>query len=199
MFDFDLQWRFWRSATDAAMEWSQASMAAATEWQSQAMAPSRQPAASLTFSPFTMFETQAPANPWGWAFAMWQPQSQSPLAWPAASSTPFANPIMAFWAPYLNTWGGASSAASWPGIVPGSMPAMMDAFMAWRILPWAFYQTPLTAMMLSAGLPYAVAAPAARASTATMDAAEAAHQQMLNVFSAYRSEGGHGAAHIFRQ
>ena len=82
-------------------------------------------------------------------------------------------------------------------MMPGTMPAMMDAFMAWRVLPWSFYQTPLTAMMLSAGLPYTVAAPTARASTATMDAAEAAHQQIMNVFSAYRSDGGHGTAQSF--
>ena len=196
MFDFDLQLRFWRSATDAAMEWSQASMAAATEWQSQALAPSRQPAVSGAASPFNMFNASAPSNPWGWAFSFWQPQLQSPNTWPAAS-TPFANPAMTFWNPFLNPWGGASPATTWPTMMPGTMPAMMDAFMAWRVLPWSFYQTPLTAMMLSAGLPYTVAGPTARASTATMDAAEAAHQQMLNVFSAYRSDGGHGTSQSF--
>lgn len=91
-------------------------------------------------------------------------------------------------------WGapgwGAMDAAAWP--------SMMQAFWAWPSSPWALYQTPLTAMMMSAGMPYTVALPTARASTATLDAADATRQQVLNVFSAYRSDGGHGSAHSFR-
>lgn len=51
-------------------------------------------------------------------------------------------------------------------------------------------------MMMSAGLPFAVASPSAKAGTAAMDAADAARQQMENMYSAYRSDGGHAAAQI---
>ena len=51
-------------------------------------------------------------------------------------------------------------------------------------------------MIMSAGMPYKVASPSAKASTAAMDAAHAAHQQMDKIYSAYRSDGGHAAAQI---
>jgi hypothetical protein len=53
----------------------------------------------------------------------------------------------------------------------------------WGATPWTFYQGPLMAMMLSFGVPYAVAAPTARASTSAMDAAEAAYTQWRRMFA----------------
>jgi hypothetical protein len=52
----------------------------------------------------------------------------------------------------------------------------------WGMSPWSFYQGPLIAMMLSYGVPYAVAAPTARASTSAMDAADCACTQWRLVF-----------------
>ena len=71
---------------------------------------------------------------------------------------------------------------------------MFGPFWNWAASPWAFMQTPITAMMMQAGFPYDVASPSAKASTAAMDAADAARQQLDNVFSSYRSDGGHAAA-----
>lgn len=90
-----------------------------------------------------------------------------------------------------------------PGTVPGffSNPALMPlmpqaaAFWAMPMPPmtWACMQLPLTCMMVSAGMPLSVATPSAKASTAAMDAADAARQQFAKVYSAYRSDGGHAA------
>jgi hypothetical protein len=63
-------------------------------------------------------------------------------------------------------------------------------------MTWAYMQMPLTAMLMSSGMPYSVASPSAKASTAAMDAADAARQQLDKVYSAYRSDGGHAAAQL---
>jgi hypothetical protein len=52
----------------------------------------------------------------------------------------------------------------------------------WGMSPWTMYQGPMVAVMLSYGVPYAVAAPTARASTSAMDAADAACAQWRLVF-----------------
>jgi hypothetical protein len=88
---------------------------------------------------------------------------------------------------------GKSALGGFPQANPA---AMFGPFWNWAATPWTFMQTPLTAMMMSAGLPYNVASPSAKAGTAAMDAADAAHKQMEHVFSAYRSDSGYAAAQI---
>src|SRR3990170_3413138 len=95
MFDFDLQMRFWRSATEAVMQWSQASIAAATEFQEQAQ---RTPPGN-SFRPQPQYSaplTELIPNPWAWTMAWWQavlPQNAAPSR-PAMPSfnNGFANP-----------------------------------------------------------------------------------------------------------
>ncbi len=79
------------------------------------------------------------------------------------------------------------------------MEGMIRAYWSMPPMPWSLCQMPMTAMFISAGIPYAVAAPAARASAAALDAADAARLQAikaLDAYSAYRSDGGHASAQI---
>lgn len=74
-------------------------------------------------------------------------------------------------------------AAFMPPMRSGSLP-MLPA--AW---PMAF-------MMMAFGSPRDVAWPAAEANAAMLDTADALTQGMQNVFSSYRSDGGHAVARI---
>jgi hypothetical protein len=79
-------------------------------------------------------------------------------------------------------WSGGQAARSLQPIAMANaaFPPAVQAF--WGATPWTFYQGPMVAMMLSYGVPYAVAAPTARASTSAMDAADAACAQWRLVF-----------------
>ncbi len=80
-----------------------------------------------------------------------------------------------------------------------TMTDMMKIYWSMPAMPWTLYQAPMTAMFVSAGMPYAIAAPAARASAAAMDAADAARLQTIQAFdaySSYRSDGGHASAQV---
>jgi hypothetical protein len=81
-------------------------------------------------------------------------------------------------------------------MAPSPLANPFAALFPWAVTPWSYMQMPLTTMFMQAGVPYAVASPSAKASTAAMDAAHAAQQQMEKVYSAYRSDGGHAAAQI---
>jgi hypothetical protein len=207
VFDFDLQMRFWRSLTDAVMHSTEASFAAAAAWQKEALSPASAPKPSPTplfamMPTFPMMDLSAwplagvwGSNPWLGGNAA-TAKASNPFVAPFAG-IPFAGMmpwVEIFWRqsaeamPVTQTaWG------SFPQVNPA---AMFGPFWNWASSPWAFMQTPITAMMMSAGFPYAVASPSAKASTATMDAADAARKQMDNVFSAYRTDGGHAAAQL---
>jgi hypothetical protein len=92
-------------------------------------------------------------------------------------------------------------ATTWP-IDPAAYFTVAKAFWAFPTTPWSMYQSPLMAWMITSGVPASVAAPAARATTSAMDAADAARQQAAHLmstfenFSAYRSDGGHASAQI---
>jgi hypothetical protein len=203
VFDFELQMRFWRSVTDVMVHGAQAALAATTAMQEQMMAPAAKPQQPEPPPMLAMFD---PAM-WMWGGAG--------LAKPAAlaASNPFAalplmfdNPFMPATNPFtdMTPWMEIfmrQSADAWQmtptpwGSIPQPNPAAMLApFWGWAASPWAFMQTPLTAMMMQAGFPYDVASPSAKAGTAAMDAADAARQQMDHVMAAYRSDGGHAAA-----
>ena len=180
MFDFDLQMRFWRSVTDAMVHSTQATMAAASAWQDLVLATPGANKPDVPAAPVWPFLAPFPvSNPW----------------FPAARSLTDVSPwVEIFWRQSADMMPVTTTA--W-GSFPQPNPAAMFApFWGWAASPWAFMQTPLTAMMMQAGFPYAVASPSAKASTAAMDAADAARQQMDNVFASYRSDVGHAAARI---
>ena len=180
VFDFDLQMRFWRSVTDAMVHSAQASMAAASAWQDVVLAS---PGAIKTADPeapvWPFFAAVPDSNPW----------------FPAARSLTEVSPwVEIFWRQSADMM--PMTETAWGSIPQANPAAMLAPFWGWAASPWAFMQTPLTAMMMQAGFPYAVASPSAKAGTAAMDAADAARQQMDNVFASYRSDGGHAAARI---
>lgn len=180
MFDFDLQMRFWRSAIDASMYWTEASVAAASAWQNQVMAASTQASRGTTAtSPNNVFSFALPqtANPWASSLAMWQSFFPAP-----------AMPMMSPWN-FFGANNGNSGAAMFPSFWPGMPQTSPQAFFSWPSTPWAMFQTPMTAMMMSAGMPYDVAVPAAKASAATMEAADAAREQFAALMSFSGADG----------
>jgi hypothetical protein len=192
VFDFSLQMRFWRSATEAMFEGAAASMAAATEFQSHFLeqaAPAKEPEPEP-------FDALNPLSWWQLTLSAVSPPQPKPK--PAAAeitALTFFNPL---------SWMGGQSAPKLPMTPPGPdqwMKFYSDLWLrqpfAWaNANPWTLWQPQLTMMMMTAGMPYSVASPAARASTASMDAADAARQQMERAFAAYRSDGGHASAQI---
>ncbi len=203
MFDFDLQMRFWRSMTDVMVHSAQASMAAASAVQDQVTSGAGQPAAASVTD-----------NPALWWLTLFQPPTVRKTGFADAASmfNPFLMmaPWMAPWANVQPSWGASAWGQSawgarpnaWPSVggtafpMPWSMPPMATTMWGWPSLPWVYMQMPLTAMLVSAGYPIGVAVPSAKASTAAMDAADAAREQMEKVYSAYRSDGGHAAAQL---
>ncbi len=120
---------------------------------------------------------EAPAWP-GW-FGDWTPVPQAP----APMQTEMMQAWLSMAGASLAFWPGAQQAVAASRAFPGGdsfWPASIPA--AWGTTPWALYQGPMMAMMLSYGIPYAVAAPTARASTSAMDAADAACTQWRLVF-----------------
>jgi hypothetical protein len=117
-----------------------------------------------------------------WATAAKRPSSSTPsasyyvsaprrMAAPSIPMTPFDFFQMS------NPWSGAAFApiAAWWGLAPFQTNPM-----SW----------PMAHAMMTAGVPRAVALPAAEANVAVMDAANAASASVTQVFSSYRSEGG---------
>ena len=205
MFDFDLQLRFWRSVTDVMVHGAQAALAATTALQEQMLA-SEQPVASPVFAmpalplPISAMPIFAMFDPALWMGGAASPSNTNPFASSSFASNPFAaNPFMNV-SPWIEIFCRQSAemmpvtATAWGSFPQPNPAAMMAPIWGWAASPWAVMQNPLTAMMMQAGFPYAVALPSAKASTAAMDAADAARQQIDNVFSAYRSDGGHAAA-----
>lgn len=130
----------------------------------------------------------------------------NPFAANAAFANPFAamNPFLSatpwmdmFWEQSMSAWQSPANSDSMLSFAkPSPFANPFAALFPWAVTPWSYMQMPLTTMFMQAGVPYAVASPSAKASTAAMDAAHAAQQQMEKVYSAYRSDGGHAAAQI---
>lgn len=185
MFDCALHFRFLQKATEAMFEMGQASVAVTLACQKR------------LYDEMTPEEVRPP-EPITWAswFGDWTPVAQKPV--PAAqpdlmqSWLAMANAYSSYW-----TGGQAAQSASASSRMMTQMPTvqspMAQMMMAnaglppavqafWGATPWTFYQGPMVAMMLSYGVPYAVAAPTARAGTSAMDAADAACAQWRLVF-----------------
>jgi len=167
VFDCALHFRFLQKATEAMFEMGQASVAASLACQKR------------------LYEEMTPENlrpaepvaPWAAWFEAWAPVAKpQPPAQPdlMQSWLAMANACSAYWSV------GQSAPASRPMMATPVFPPAVQAF--WGATPWTLYQAPMMAMMLSYGVPYAVAAPTARASTSAMDAADAACAQWRLVF-----------------
>lgn len=184
MLNFDLQMRFLHSATDACLQFGHATAAAAEAWQEQFQdgTTAQRPAPK----PQSLFDLWAETYHW-WLSqyaALWSQSGFFPAApSPAAASLPWA---AAFgWQPprqpaFFAAPGSADFATafwSWP----------------WRMMPWTCYQSPLIVAMMSSGMPYSVASPAAKASTSAMDAAEALQEQWQLIIEAFRTDGDRGS------
>ena len=210
MYDPELQARFLRSATDAMLEGADVLRAASEAWQaavqtSLGMPAQRQPqrVEAMPLEPFAA---------WSWTLDFWRnagaPIPMSPM--PALMSpNAFAWPTAAF-----------ASGASWPmfgaraaaPMMPMMSPMMSmsptndpSAFMAamvkayWTLpaITWSLYRGPMTLALVNAGMPYAIAAPTARASAAALDAADAMRMQTIKSFASYHSESGHASSQLF--
>ena len=165
VFDFALHFRCLQKATEALFEMGQASLAAGIAWQSNfndelvnTIHATTSPPAAPNIDPFSLWQNWLDC----WTNVNAPPRTNNPMAeaW-QAWATPASTAMVA-------------GAAAWPSLTA-------NVFL--NASPWTFYQGPLTAMMLSYGVPYSVAAPTARASTCAMDAADAACAQWRLMFN----------------
>lgn len=166
VFDCALHFRFLQKATEAMFEMGQASVAASLACQKRLhneMTPEN-------------LRPAEPVAPWAAWFEAWMP---TPKPQP-----PPQPDLMQSWLAMANAcssyWSSPQSAPRPSMMASPQLPPAVQAF--WAATPWTFYQAPMMAMMLSYGVPYAVAAPTARASTSAMDAADAACAQWRLVF-----------------
>lgn len=200
MLDPQLQQRFARHCTEAAFGYSAATTAAYAAFTDQVLgfwssiltpAPAkREPEGWRWPVPLTPPADATPAlvNPFLWPL----PQPVAPTPKPKAASLP-TNPWEAM-AQFAEVMSGALSAMSATPVKPISAPA--NPMQAWLS---AFPFTPPTAawpmafMMMSQGVPHAVAWPTAEANAAVIDAAEVARRSIKQAFASYQSESGHAA------
>lgn len=195
MFDAALQMRFWRNFSDAMTHGTEAAFAAAAIWQKEMLAATQEPSRASAISKPAV----VPLPFWPMSFAgttsSRRAASSSPMAcfapWAAMSDTNAAS-VLAQWA----TFYGEAMTALGPNGPYAQMAKTFAPYFPWPVMTWAYMQTPLTAMFMSSGMPYTVAAPSAKASTCAMDAADAARAQMEKVYAAYRTDGGHAAAQL---
>jgi hypothetical protein len=200
VFDFDLQLKFWRGMTDAMLHGTQATLAAASSFQDHVLAHD---AARPETGSRVANRGARPYSVGLWWLGPWQ------ALWTGNAGSQFRNPYASLF-PMMDpsAWTTLFSPTAWPTVCgtsnqwpqwgqgPAAALGPLASIWPWSTMGWAAMQTPFTAMLVSAGMPYKVASPSAKASTAALDAAHAARQQMDKVYSAYRSDGGHAAAQI---
>ena len=191
MWDFDLQLRFAKSMSDAFFGVASMAIGAASEVQQKALQ-------SIDERPTPRVAEASPFDPFG-AFGWWpaffpQDNFTTALPVPSAFTWPGVFPAMPFW-PGLpspveqNRWTAAMTAASgFQQMAANNMAGadMIKSFWpaaAWQPFTWTMYKWPMTAMMISAGVPHAVASPAADAGMATMDAVDCAREQASLMFA----------------
>jgi hypothetical protein len=206
MLDPHLQERFARRCADAAFGYQAASTAAYAAFSEQVLnfwsdvlktpreeaqhwkwpVPSTAPQATAApFNPFAAF-----AFPW---MTPPQPKAPAPPSNPWEAMLAFANAMTSAMVP--------PSASTSVGTATGNpfANAFANPMLAW----WSMFPTatqsaawPMACMMMSSGVPHAVAWPTAEANAAVMDAADAATQSIKQVMASYRTDGGHGTASV---
>ena len=194
--------RFVRSMTDAWFNYATAGFAACGAMQdhisNQMETPPPPP--------------PAPASPYEQAFAWW-----TDLFVPGGAKAPaapdFGAAFFQFGGPMatsrnvfdagamMNPFNAFSAFGAAPAMMPNawtaSMIEMMSAYS--RTFPqfsWTIMQGPMTAWLMAIGVPYAVAAPAARGNAASMDAAAAAREGFDRMCASFRTDGGHAVAPV---
>jgi hypothetical protein len=123
----------------------------------------------------------------------WQEQFQDGTT--AQRPAPKPQSLFDLWAETYHWWL-SQYATLWSqsGFFPAApLPAAAFWSWPWRMMPWACYQSPLIVAMMSSGMPYSVASPAAKASTSAMDAAEALQEQWQLIIEAFRTDGDRGS------
>lgn len=199
MYDFDQHVRFITRATEAAFGYAALSMAAAGAWQDQAL--DQNPRASSAQTQPDMF------NPFSWMAAAWQAPMQPWLGvFPGFAAIPgfapmrsefgasfFDTPVAQPFAQCAKPFGMSPSAGAWQR---DWSDAMIACCWAWPQASWMMWHQPMTAALMSYGMPYPVASQAARANAAAMDAADAARDTFKFEFSSYQSGGGHASSQI---
>lgn len=195
MIDPALQMRFWRNFSDAMSHGTDAAFAAANIWQQQMFDAATQKSAGTAtpslFWPFQLPQQAVQTSPVSaWPFLWWLEQApKSSPTYSFAMSPASFNAMM----PWMNFYRQSFELVS-PNGPLAQWTKTFAPFLPWPMMTWAMTQTPLTAMLMSSGVPYSVASPSAKAGTYAMDAAEAAREQMQQVYAAYRTDGGHAAA-----
>jgi hypothetical protein len=202
MLDPESQQRFARHCTEAAFGYSAATTAAYAAfadqvlsfWSSVLQPPKSEPQPSLWPWPTPFAPLPAPAakpqlpalaNPFLWAL----PQ---PAPTPRAPALP-GNPWDAL-AQFAQVMSGALTAMAPTPVRPVSTPANpMAAWLAACPFPMPTAAWPMAFMMMSNGVPHAVAWPTAEANAAVIDAADVARRSIKKTFASYQSESGHAA------
>lgn len=181
MHDVDLNARFVRGATDAFFEGWAAMWAASLAFQDGLQASLRGADAppARTFEPMPL----EPFAAWSWAFDAYR--SSSPISAPGFAQFSFFAPPFAHFTPSIPT----DPAQFWS--------SMVDAYWTWPAMSWSLFQGPMTMMLVNSGLPYAVAAPAAKASAGALEAADAMRLSAIQTFSYFHTNGGHASVQIF--
>lgn len=193
-YDASTQARFARSCSDAAFGYANAATAAC---------------ASMTTQAFDMWATALrsamppPARP---EPRSWYRHPDERVAPPVPSVfTAFVNPYNPFFAgalaspqpftAWMRPWSATPAAAS----PQNAVVAMMSPWTTWMSMwsgPRVATAWPMAVVMVSGGVPHAVAVPAAEAHAAVLDAATIAADHLAKIYSAYRSEGGHASTQI---
>ncbi len=180
-------------------------------WWFGAFAPQ---AAQPTREQFRRADTSIAANPFMWWLNMLAPPENATPAAQADFGAPFFQfaPAVAAWTPAslvrqsaaanpapwgANPWLAATAQWATNSWSTGWQDAMKACSWAWPHASFSTLEMPMTAWLMAAGFPYSVAAPAARANAASMDAAQAAREGFEKVIASFRNEGGHALAPIF--
>jgi hypothetical protein len=209
MLDPDLQKRFAQHCTDAAFGYSAATTAAYAAFTDQVLnfwsgvlqpePPKRAPdpwpwAMPMPMLPNAMLPKSSapvPVNPFAWMLPA-VPEPPPPKA-PTLPTNPWE--AMAAFAEAMSSTLSAMSATPVKPVASPTNP--MTAWLA--MFPFAAPFAPPTAawpmamVMMSSGVPHAVAWPTAEANAAVIDAAEVARRSMKAAFASYQSESGHAA------
>ncbi|MEQ1715637.1 MAG: hypothetical protein ABL907_06585 [Hyphomicrobium sp.] len=220
MYDFDLHMRFLKSATEAWFSYASASAAAVGVMNDRihdTAAPVSKAQPLNPFDPFSWWTSalaattvapvrQPPVNPFD-PFGLFS----TALNGVSPTTPAFPNPFAAFNPFQFASFASNPFVPAGLGHLASMSPADFQQNIAlangwtnilqawsWAMPPAAsgFYQMPMTAWLMSAGLPYSVAAPTAKANAASMDAAEAAREGFDRVMSHFNTKDGPAAAPV---
>lgn len=209
MLDPELQQRFARHVTDAAFGYSAATTAAYAAFADQVLS-----FWSAALLPPASPKREAPARlqpqPWQWPVPLSPPASPrlpGPTEFANLFSWPVPQPVepqpkapslpMMPWdamAQFAEVMSGALSRMTSTPVQPAR--SSNDPITAWLTafpfpLPTAAW--PMAFMMISQGVPHAIAWPTAEANAAVLDAADVARRSIQKAFASYQTESGHAA------